>query len=154
MAMVWMERKHKRRVQARSARGGLPERLSHSARQEPEGQKSDPLAGTPVCPRRPSLALCRPHPAPHSPPHKISADGSTNQPTQRTIRAASKSRMSFTPGIGGQSKSGASERSGREEERAGETALHLAASCSALRLIVEASCTLCAHSLTFGWFCN
>lgn len=52
----------KAQKKARSARGGLPERLSHSARRETGCLKSP---GSPVCsPRRPSSALCRPHPAP------------------------------------------------------------------------------------------
>ena len=58
-----------------------------------------------------------------------------------------KSRMSFPPGIKSQSKNGASERGGGEEERTAQTEPHLAASCSALcQIETEASCTLCRHT--------
>lgn len=79
----------------------------------------------------------------HTITHTLSTDSSATQATSSAIPAFSKSRMSFPPGIKSQSKSGASERGGGEEERTAQTEPHLAASCSALcQIETEASCTL------------
>lgn len=75
-----------------------------------------PLSGfTPGPPPSPLSPVTHTHTHYHT--HTLSADSSANQATQSAIPASSKSRMSFPPGIKSQSKSGASERGGGEEEK-------------------------------------
>ena len=97
-----------------------------------------------------SSVLC-PLPHTHTHTHTHTQTASHWQPHQsgntKCYSCLLKSRMSFPPGIKSQSKNGASERGGGEEERTAQTEPHLAASCSALcQIETEASCTLCRHT--------
>lgn len=111
-----------------------------------------PPSGFTPGPRLPSVP-CHTHTHTHT---LRPTDSSANQATLSAI-PASKSRMSFPPGIKSQSNTRVSERGGGEEERTAQTEPHLAASCSALcQIETEASCTLCrlTHTHTLGWFCK
>lgn len=146
LALVINGSKRNKSVVVLSDHSCLPKTLSHSVRWIPGSPWADPPVVLLMCPQWPLSASRWPnfYTQTHTPTHTISTDSNANQEAQSSIPASSKSRMSFPPGIKSQSKSGASERGGGEEERTAEAAPHLAASCSALcQIETEASCTLC-----------